>query len=275
VSADPRADADPAPKQRACPDPIRVVVADDQALVRGAFDVLIRSARGMTVVGTAADGAEAVEVALRERPHVVLMDVRMPRLDGIEATRQIAAAEHERTGPDSADHDSTDNVGTAPDGDQTARDIRVLILTTFDLDEYVYAALRAGASGFLLKDTAPADLLNAITVVSAGEALLAPSVTRRLIEEFARRPQPARTPRVTLDGVTEREHQVLALVGRGLSNAEIAEHLTLAGPTVKTHVSRLLMKLGARDRAQLVIAAYESGLLDATGPGRSGTRAGR
>jgi DNA-binding NarL/FixJ family response regulator len=275
MSADPRADADPAAKQRTCPDPIRVVVADDQALVRGAFEVLIRSAPGMTVVGTAADGAEAVEVALRERPHVVLMDVRMPRLDGIEATRQIAAAEHERTGRNRVEHGGTDHDGTAPDGGQTAHDIRVLILTTFDLDEYVYAALRAGASGFLLKDTAPADLLNAVTVVSAGEALLAPSVTRRLIEEFARTPQPARTPRVTLDGVTEREHQVLALVGRGLSNTEIAEHLTLAGPTVKTHISRLLMKLGARDRAQLVIAAYESGLLDATGPGRNGSRAGR
>ena len=239
-------------------DPIRVVVADDQALVRGAFEVLIRSAPGMTVVGSAADGAEAVEVALRERPDVVLMDVRMPRLDGIEATRQIAAAEHKRP-----------SHGECP----PERDIRILILTTFDLDEYVYAALRAGASGFLLKDTAPDDLLNAITVVSAGEALLAPSVTRRLIEEFARRPEPATAPRVTLDGVTERERQVLALVGRGLSNAEIAEHLVLAGPTVKTHVSRLLMKLGARDRAQLVVVAYESGLFDTDGPGRTAARA--
>jgi DNA-binding NarL/FixJ family response regulator len=226
---------------------IRVVVADDQALVRGAFEVLIRSAPGMTVVGAAADGEEAVELALRERPDVVLMDIRMPRLDGIEATRLIAAAGRARA---------------APDGGQPAQDVRVLILTTFDLDEYVYAALRAGASGFLLKDTAPTELLNAIAVVSAGEALLAPSVTRRLIEEFTRRPQPARTPRATLDGVTEREQEVLGLVGRGLSNAEIAQHLTLAAATVKTHVGRLLMKLGARDRAQLVIAAYESGLLD-------------
>ncbi len=220
---------------------IRVLIADDQALVRGAFEVLVNSAPAMTVVGTAADGAEAVEVALRERPDVVLMDVRMPKLDGIEATREIIAAAR----PES------DTCGT-----------RVLILTTFDLDEYVYAALRAGASGFLLKDTAPAELLAAISVVAAGEALLAPSVTRRLIEQFTRRPQPARGPRVTLDGVTDREHEVLALIGRGLSNAEIAEHLHLAPPTVKTHVSRLLMKLGARDRAQLVIAAYESGLLD-------------
>ncbi len=241
-------------------DPIRVLVADDQALVRGAFEVLIRSAPGMTVVGSAADGTEAVEVALRERPDVVLMDVRMPRLDGIEATRQIAAAEQQRT---------------APDCGSSRKDIRVLILTTFDLDEYVYAALRAGASGFLLKDTAPADLLNAVAVVAAGEALLAPTVTRRMIEEFARQPQPARTPRVTLDGVTERELEVLGLVGRGLSNAEIAEHLTLAGPTVKTHISRLLMKIGARDRAQLVIAAYESGLLDANGPGHGVARSAR
>ncbi|HEU5333167.1 MAG TPA: response regulator transcription factor [Actinocrinis sp.] len=220
--------------------PIRVLVADDQALVRGAFQVLVDSAPGMSVVGTAADGAEAVELALRERPDVVLMDVRMPRLDGIEATRRIAAA---------------------------APDVRVLILTTFDLDEYVYSALRAGASGFLLKDTPPAALLDAVAVVSAGEALLAPSVTRRLIEEFARRPEPARVPRVALDGVTGREREVLALIGRGLSNAEIAGHLVLAAPTVKTHVSRLLMKLGARDRAQLVIVAYESGLLDGQSPG--------
>jgi len=262
MRANAASDSDSDPVSDAGPDsdpgPIRVLVADDQALVRGAFEVLIRSAPGMTVIGSAADGAEAVEVALRERPDVVLMDVRMPRLDGIEATRRIAAAEQQRA---------------ASDGGSPARCIRILILTTFDLDEYVYAALRAGASGFLLKDTAPADLLTAVTVLAAGEALLAPSVTRRLIEEFARSPQPARTPRVTLDGVTERELQVLALVGRGLSNAEIAEHLTLAGPTVKTHVSRLLMKLGARDRAQLVIAGYESGLLDANGPGRAGVRA--
>jgi DNA-binding NarL/FixJ family response regulator len=162
------------------------------------------------------------------------MDVRMPEMDGIEATARITAA------------------GTS----------RVLILTTFDLDGYVYAALHAGASGFLLKDTAPAELLGAINVVAAGEALLAPTVTRRLIEQFTRSPQPSRAPRVSLDGVTDREHEVLALVGRGLTNAEIAEHLHLASPTVKTHVSRLLMKLGARDRAQLVIVAYESGLLD-------------
>ena len=224
---------------------IRVLIADDQALVRGAFEVLVDSAPGMTVVGAAADGAEAVELARRERPDVVLMDVRMPKLDGIEATREIVAARGE------------------PNADEPkACGPRILILTTFDLDEYVYAALRAGASGFLLKDTAPAELLGAINVVAAGEALLAPTVTRRLIEQFTRSPQPSRAPRVSLDGVTDREHEVLALVGRGLTNAEIAEHLHLASPTVKTHVSRLLMKLGARDRAQLVIVAYESGLLD-------------
>jgi DNA-binding NarL/FixJ family response regulator len=218
--------------------PIRVLVADDQALVRGAFSVLIDSTPGMAAVGEAADGQEAVDAALRERPDVVLMDVRMPRVDGIEATRRIKAAE-------------------------AAEDIRVLILTTFDLDEYVYAALRAGASGFLLKDTPPADLLSAIAVVADGEALLAPSVTRRLIESFARRPEPARSPNLALDGVTAREREVLALIGRGMSNGEIAAHLHLAAPTVKTHVGRLLMKLGARDRAQLVIVAYESGLVGA------------
>ncbi|HEU5353798.1 MAG TPA: response regulator transcription factor [Actinocrinis sp.] len=229
---------------------IRVLIADDQALVRGAFEVLVNSAPTMTVVGAAADGAEAIELALRERPDVVLMDVRMPKLDGIEATRRIVAASRER---------AESGAGAA---DPEACGARVLMLTTFDLDEYVFAALRAGASGFLLKDTAPAQLLDAISVVAAGEALLAPTVTRRLIEQFSRSPQPSRGPRVSLDGVTDREHEVLALVGRGLSNTEIAEHLHLAAPTVKTHVSRLLMKLGARDRAQLVIVAYESGLLE-------------
>jgi len=240
---------------RGNPEPIRVVVADDQTLVRSAFEVLIHAAPGMTVVGTAADGDEAVELALRLRPDVVLMDVRMPRLDGIEATRRIAEAAR---GRDSGDDGNGNGNGNGE------RQIRVLMLTTFDLDEYVYAALRAGASGFLLKDTAPSELLNAITVIAAGEALLAPSVTRRLIDEFTRRPEPARAPRVTLGGVTERELEVLTLVGRGLSNTEIAEHLCLAGPTVKTHLSRLLMKLGARDRAQLVIVAYESGLCGRT-----------
>ncbi|MBR7830053.1 response regulator transcription factor [Actinospica sp. MGRD01-02] len=222
---------------------VSVLIADDQALVRSAFAALVDAVPGMHVVGTAADGAEAVELAAKHRPDVVLMDVRMPRMDGITATREIISADKAEGG-----------VGTGP---------RVLILTTFDLDEYVFSALRAGAGGFLLKDTPPDDLVTAIRVIAAGEALLAPTVTRRLIEEFARRPEPATAPHQSLQGVTEREREVLVLIGRGMSNAEIAAHLHLAAATVKTHVSRLLMKLAARDRAQLVIAAYESGLLNA------------
>ena len=214
---------------------VSVLIADDQALVRSAFAALVDAVPGMRVLGTAADGVEAVALAAKLRPDVVLMDVRMPRMDGIAATRAITAAE-----------------GGVP---------RVLILTTFDLDEYVFSALRAGAGGFLLKDTPPDDLVTAIRVLASGEALLAPTVTRRLIEEFARRPEPASVPHQSLAGVTEREREVLVLIGRGLSNGEIAAHLHVAAATVKTHVSRLLMKLCARDRAQLVIAAYESGLL--------------
>jgi DNA-binding NarL/FixJ family response regulator len=217
---------------------IRVVIADDQVLVRAGFRVLVDSAPDLSVVGEAGTGTEAVELIRRKRPDVALMDVQMPELDGIQATRQVLAG-----------------------SDPVA--VRVLILTTFDLDQYVYAALRAGASGFLLKDTRPADLLAAIRVIAAGEALLAPSVTRRLIEEFSRRPR-VHAHR-SLDGVTEREREVLQLVGRGLSNAEIAGHLQLSVATAKSHVSRLLMKLEARDRAQLVIAAYESGLMTADG----------
>ena len=215
---------------------IRVVVADDHALVRAGFRVLLDSAADLTVVGEAATGEQAVELARTHRPDVILMDIRMPRLDGIEATRQVLALP---------------GTGQA----------RVLILTTFSLDKYVYAALRAGASGFLVKDTPPADLLTAVRVVSAGEALLSPSVTRRLIDEFTRRPAVLAAHTRRLDGVTEREREVLGLVGMGMSNAEIAEHLCLSVATAKTHVSRLLAKLGARDRAQLVIAAYESGLM--------------
>ncbi|GAA1290673.1 response regulator transcription factor [Saccharothrix xinjiangensis] len=211
---------------------IDVVVVDDQALLRGSFRVLVDSAPDLRVVGEAGDGAEAVERVRATSPDVVLMDVRMPGVDGISATREISAS--------------------------TAA--RVLILTTFDLDEYVYSALRAGASGFLLKDTPPAELLAAIRVVAAGDALLAPSVTRRLVAEFARAPRP-RAPR--LDGVTEREREVLTLIARGLSNAEVMRELHLSAGTVKTHVGRLLHKLQARDRAQLVIAAYESGLVTA------------
>jgi DNA-binding NarL/FixJ family response regulator len=210
---------------------ISVVIADDQVLVRAGFRVLVNTAPDLRVVGEAGTGQEAVAVARRARPDVVLMDIRMPKMDGIEATEHILA--------------------------QPPRP-RVMILTTFDLDEYVFAALRAGASGFLLKDTPPEDLLAAIRVIAAGEGLLAPTVTRRLIEEFARRPGPSAQRR--LDGVTTREREVLGLIGAGLSNTEIAERLQLTVATVKSHVSRLLMKLQARDRAQLVIAAYESGL---------------
>ncbi|MFD8595594.1 response regulator [Kitasatospora sp. NPDC059646] len=215
-------------------DPVRVLVADDQPLLRGSFGLLIDTAPGLEVVGEAGDGEEAVAAAERLRPDVVLMDIRMPVLDGIGATRRI-----------------TGTPGTAGP--------RVLVLTTFDLDEYVYGALRAGAAGFLLKDAAPATLLEGIRTVAAGDALLAPSVTRRLIAEFARLPghRPAGGP----ERLTPREREVLVLVARGLSNAELGEHLQLSAGTVKTHIGRLLAKLGARDRAQLVIAAYESGLV--------------
>jgi DNA-binding NarL/FixJ family response regulator len=215
---------------------IRVLVADDQTLVRAGFRVLVESAPDLEVVGEAGDGVEAVELARRELPDVVLMDIRMPRMDGLEATRRIVALDR-------------------------AEGIRVLVLTTFDLDEYVYEALRAGASGFLLKDTPPADLLAAIRVVAAGDALLAPSVTRRLIAEFARRPEPSAVTPAELATLTDREREVLALVARGLSNAEIAELLVVSGATAKTHVSRVLAKLHARDRAQLVMLAYETGLV--------------
>ncbi len=215
---------------------IRVLVADDQALVRGSFRLLVDTAPDLQVIGEAATGAEAVEIATSEKPDVVLMDVRMPVMDGIAATRHIT-------------------------GSPQTTGVRVLVLTTFDLDDYVYAALRAGASGFLLKDTPPADLLAAIRVIAAGDALLAPAITRRLIAEFAKRPEPAQRPAGTLQDVTDREREVLTLVGRGLSNTEIAQALHITMATTKTHVSRLLAKLSARDRAQLVIAAYETGLI--------------
>jgi DNA-binding NarL/FixJ family response regulator len=217
---------------------IRVVVADDQVLVRSGFTVLLSGEPDIDVVGEAGNGAEAVAVAAREHPDVVLMDVRMPVMDGLEATRRIT-------------------------GDESLASTRVVILTTFDLDEYVYEALRAGASGFLLKDTLPVDLLNAVRVVAAGDALIAPRITRRLIEEFARRPAPAATDatRKALHQITEREREVLELVARGQSNAEIAAQLYVSHATVKTHVSRLLMKLDARDRAQLVMMAYETGVV--------------
>jgi DNA-binding NarL/FixJ family response regulator len=231
---------------------LRVVVADDQALVRVGFCGIIAATPGFTVVGEAGNGVQAVEAARRTNPDVILMDVRMPVMDGIEATRRITASS----------------------------DVRTLILTTFDLDEYVFAALRAGASGFLLKDTLPGDLLTAIRVVAAGEALLAPSVTRRLIGEFTRTQPgagpstPHTTAQVSEPGasrdrlqqvLTERELEVLRMVARGMSNAEIAEELTISPATAKTHVAHLLTKLDARDRIQLVIIAYQSGLGDPGG----------
>jgi DNA-binding NarL/FixJ family response regulator len=217
---------------------IRVLVVDDEALLRTAFSSLIDAEDDLEVVGEAPEGRQAVQIAARLRPDVVVMDVRMPVMDGIEATRQITAG-------------------------QGAGVPRVLILTTFDLDEYVFEALRAGASGFALKSRPLEELLSAIRTVAAGEALLAPSVTRRLIAHFAyRAPAPPRTP-PGLAELTEREREVLALVARGLTNAELAGTLRVSLPTAKTHVSRILTKLGARDRTQLVILAYESGIVTA------------
>ena len=212
---------------------IRVVVADDHALVRGGFRLILETQPDIEVVGEAADGPDAIELARSLAPDVVLMDVRMPRLDGIEATRQVTAS------------------GEGP---------RVLMLTTFDLDEYVYRAIRAGASGFLLKDVRPAELVHAVRVVSSGDTLLAPAITRRLLEEFMRRPLPGQRP-AELGELTDRESEVLGLLARGLSNAEIAQRLFLGETTVKTHVTRILTKLHLRDRVQAVILAYESGLV--------------
>jgi DNA-binding NarL/FixJ family response regulator len=220
---------------------IRVVVVDDQALVRGGFRVLVDSAPDLQVVGEASDGAQAVDLALTERPDVILMDIRMPSMDGIEATRRILAAD-------------------------TTHLIRVLILTTFDLDEYVYAALKAGASGFLLKDTPPAALLDGIRTIAQGDALLSPSITRHLIQEYVQHPPQATKPPAALATLTDREVEVLSLVAKGCSNAEIAERLFVTPATAKTHLSRLLLKLDARDRAQLIVIAYESGLVSPSNP---------
>ena len=219
---------------------IGVIVADDQALVRAGFRVLVDSAPDLEVLAEASDGAEAVELTRLHRPDVVLMDIRMPVMDGLEATRRVL------DDPDSG--------------------ARVLMLTTFDLDEYVFAALKAGASGFLLKDTPPGELLAGIRIIAAGEALLAPSITKHLIEEFVRRPEPGHLGDAQLDGLTEREIEVLVHVAKGWSNSEIAETLYVSPATAKTHLSRLLMKLGARDRAQLIVIAYESGLVSARRP---------
>jgi DNA-binding NarL/FixJ family response regulator len=225
---------------------IRVVLADDQPLVRAGLRVLIADTDGIEVAGEAATGAQAVQLARDTRPDVVLMDIRMPGMDGIEATRLITA---------------------------DSQPPRVVILTTFDIDDYVYGALRAGASGFLVKDMALDDILTAIRVAAAGDALIAPGVTRRLISRFASMPSPAAQPPAApaparaqrqLEGVTAREREVLTLVGRGMSNREIADSLSISAATAKAHVARLLTKLGARDRVQLVIGAYEAGLVSAS-----------
>ena len=217
----------------------RVVIADDQALVRGGFRMILRAA-GIPVVAEAADGAQAVAEVLRHRPDVVLMDIRMPEMDGLEATRRILAS-------------------------QAGAGCRIIILTTFDLDQYVYTALTAGASGFLLKDVSPEQLVAAVRLVRSGDALLAPSITRRLIQQFAPRPAGQPAGHGDLSGLTPRELEVLRLLARGLSNAELAAQLTLSAATVKTHVARILAKLGLRDRVQAVVLAYQTGL---AGPGQ-------
>ena len=219
---------------------IRVVLADDQALVRGGLRALIDAEDDIEVAAEATDGAQAVEAVRAQRPDVVLMDIRMPGMDGLEATRRIAA-------------------------DDACSGVRVLILTTFEVDEYVFAALRAGASGFLLKDAEPAALLHAIRVVAAGDGLLSPSVTRRVVEVFASGSAPDAPQSALLAELTERERQIVGLVAGGLSNADIAERLVISPATARTHVSRAMIKLGARDRAQLVVFAYESGIV---APGR-------
>jgi len=219
---------------------IRVVLVDDQVMVRAGFRMILESEADITVVGEAGDGREAVEVIARSAPHVVLMDVRMPVMDGIEATREVVSSESEA---------------------------RVLILTTFDLDDYVYSALRAGASGFMLKDAPAEQLINAVRVIAAGDALLAPSVTRLLIEEVSRRPAvDASMVAPGLSNLTDRELEVLKLMARGLSNNEVAAQLYLGEATVKTHVGRVLTKLGLRDRVQAVVVAYESGLVTPGAP---------
>jgi DNA-binding NarL/FixJ family response regulator len=215
---------------------IRVVLADDQALVRAGFRMILDAEDDIEVVGEARDGVEALEITRGTTPDVVLMDIRMPELDGLEATRHISE-------------------------DERLESVKVLILTTFELDEYVFEALRSGASGFLLKDTDPIELLRAVRVVADGEALLAPSVTRRLIGEFVARPERRNVAPDMLALLTDREREVLALVATGLSNEEIAQELFISPATARTHVSRTMVKLGARDRAQLVVVAYQSGLV--------------
>jgi DNA-binding NarL/FixJ family response regulator len=214
---------------------IRVLIADDQALVRAGFRALLDAQDAIEVVGEAADGRQAVDMARTLQPDVVLMDIRMPVLDGLDATREIS-------------------------GDRRMDSVRIVILTTFELDEYVFEAIRSGAAGFLVKDTKPTDLIEAVRVVAGGDALLSPSVTRRLMQEFATR---AKEPpsAAALDELTEREREVMALAGAGLSNEQIASRLVVSIATAKTHVSRAMVKLGVRDRAQLVVLAYETGLV--------------
>ena len=219
---------------RAGTPPTRVVLVDDQALLRAGLRALIDAQTDLTVAGEAGDGDEALDLIRRERPDVALMDIRMPRTDGLEATRRVVS-------------------------DPDLADTRVIILTTFELDEYVFEAVRIGASGFLVKDTEPAELLAGIRAVARGDALLSPSVTRRLIAEFATRSRPS-VPTARLDPLTDREREIVGLVGEGLSNEEIAERLVVSPATAKTHVSRAMTKLHARDRAQLVVIAYETGL---------------
>ena len=215
--------------------PLRVVIVDDQGLVRAGFRMILESDPSIQVVGEASDGEQAVSLVRGLRPDVVLMDIRMPVMDGLQATRQILA--------------------------DRASECRVIMLTTFDLDEYVYAAITAGASGFLLKDVSPEQLLAAIKLVAAGDALLAPSITRRLVERFARPAAPAMSPPAELASLTGREREVLLLMARGLSNSELAERLTVSEATVKTHVARVFDKLNLRDRVQAVVLAYETGLV--------------
>ena len=224
---------------------IRVLLCDDQALVRSGFRMILEARPDLQVVGEAEDGAQAVRLARQTRPDVILMDVRMPHLDGVEATRQIVAS---------------------------GSPARILVLTTYDLDEYVYAAIRAGASGFLLKDVQPAQLADAIRVIAAGDALLAPSVTRRLLGQFARTLPARRATPASLSALTERETEVLRLLAAGLSNAELAGRLYISEATVKSHVSSLLGKLGLRDRVQAVILAYDAGLVTPQHPLPTGTR---
>lgn len=216
--------------------PLRLLVADDQPLVRSGLRMLVDSVDDMVIVGEAATGAAAVEMTRELLPDVVLMDIRMPEMDGVEATRRICA-------------------------DPLTHDVRIMVLTTFDLDEYVFGALRAGASGFILKDADPDELLEAIRLVASGETLLAPTATARLVAEFVRQPSADRAVPTDLAELTEREREVLTLVGRGLSNAEIGAEIFISPATAKTHVGRVLQKLGARDRAQLVVVAYETGLV--------------